>query len=281
MPLTVISLALFVFLIQFTQKGAITSAREYGGFKGLRKSYAEIPNREMVLVFEGFFEEDRSLVSGRGLILAEESDFFIVYFNGQIHHLGEDSGDLRLLSGALELLDRAPQVLPPATYNDTPVADILADLAAKGSRTLVSGELYSNEAFEFTRPYNQRTLSVTSKAVLLDFAQVADIRALQIRPTDTGVSVAELAQGVTRVRAMEDSLVSDMKRTEDYYERKVLFERIQETRQKLKVLKKKVEERAQIDTTVRFSGHLSVRLVPSFQERAEQNKRGTEALLSK
>lgn len=272
LPIIMVSLLVFWWMIPKTQKGAVASVRDgIGRFEGLRKAYLEMPNREMVVTFKGFFENDKSSVSGRGLVLAEEGSYLVIYFDGQVHHLGEDQGNIRLLDGEIDALDQPPQVriIPP--YLNTSLSDILADMSAGGyaGQILISGELHADQPFAVNRPYDEWTFSVTAKSLKMSFAQVADIRALGVRPADTGPLVSELEQEMVKLKAREDSLLAARGQTpilSALYKRDLLLKLIKAVQKEREKLEKEIEKKGNAASTIRFSGPLAVQVMPGFAE---------------
>lgn len=98
--ITVVSLMLFGRLIPVIQQGAAAWLANFvGKVPQLREVYRTAVNREVVLGFEGYWNADKSPVSGKGLILKEQDGVFTLFFDGQVHYLGRDAGDIRLLDG--------------------------------------------------------------------------------------------------------------------------------------------------------------------------------------
>ena len=126
--ITSLSLIVFSALIPVIQQGANTTlANVFGQFYQLKDVYTNVVNRELVLEFEGYFEYDKAPVSGRALILAATSNYFIIYCDGQIHYLGEESGDIQLLEGQIQQLDY-PLDVRSDTYHNRKLSDILSDI---------------------------------------------------------------------------------------------------------------------------------------------------------
>jgi membrane-bound metal-dependent hydrolase YbcI (DUF457 family) len=263
-PIILISLVLFGWLIlPGIRKGAVASVRdEFGAFEGLRSAYLEMPGREMAVTFAGFFEDNKAPVAGRGLVLAERGSFFVIFFDGQVHHLGVDQGNIRLIDGQIAALDRTPQV-QTATFFRADLAAIVADLASGGT-VLISGRLDADRPFVITRPLAARGITASATTLEMSFAQPADLARLQVRLKADGQTVAELAHAEATARQTEDSLLAARQRTTGLYERERLRERIQTVRQERGRLEKALAAQVQEDSTARFSGQLSVRMIPSF-----------------
>lgn len=265
--ITVASLGLLGGLAPVIRQGADTTlANVVGQLPQLQEVYRNAVGREVALRFEGFRAQDRSPVAGQGLILAAQEGSFTVFLQGRVHEVGEDRGDIRLLSGQVRQLERVPEARS-MSFRDASIADVLADLVAAGSgRTvLASGELDADRSFAVRKPYAGDVLSVSAKTVRLAFASVADIRGLQVRPAETaGPSAAELARDLARVTRQVDSLVVARQATADLYARDRLFAAITAARKEQVKLERDVRERTQADTVVRFSGQVSVRLVPEL-----------------
>lgn len=266
--ITTVSLALFKTLIPVIQQGAgMTLANAVGRFPQLREVYLNTVDQDVVIQFEGYWATDKAPVSGRGLILAEEGEVFVVQFAGKVFRLGQDAGDIRIRSGFAQLLDQRPQVRTASFHNAT-IADILAETtttaALLGTSILISGQLDSDTAFEVNRPFNDGVFSVAAKTLKMDFAAPADLMTLEVRTATTGKSTAELEQERTRSQMIEDSLLAARSQTADLYERDQLFERIMTMRKEREKLEKEMKKEARADTTVRFSGHVAMRGIPAF-----------------
>lgn len=269
--ITVASVVLFVRLIPVIQQGAATAmANVVGKVPQLREVYRDAVGKEVTLEFEGYWEADRRPVSGKGLILEEQDGVFTLYYDGRVHDIGEDTGDLRLQSGKVAALNQAPVAWPVPVAAKT-IADMLAEVFAgrpamhAGGPVLLSGRLLADRSFAVNRPYDEAVFAVTAKALEMSYASVADIATLGVRSADSRPPVSELEQKLAQIRSLEDSLVSVKKRTHDLYPSQLLFEEINELRNEMKALEKGLESRAESrdsDAVVRFSGHVSARLVP-------------------
>lgn len=238
-----------------------------GQYEQLRGVYLNAVNKEVIVRFDGYWAADKSPVSGLALILEDRGDVFAVAFNGRVHYLGENAGNLRMMSGTVQLLDRLPQVRAASFYNAT-VADILANMAiGQTGQIFVSGLLESNRTFTVRQPFDQMALSVTAKSLSLDYARPEDVRNLNIRPANTGPTVLELELKIEQTKVREDSLVAGRQQSSDLYERNRLFEQIKTMRQEMKTLEKELVKKAESDSNgidVRFSGQLNIREVPGF-----------------
>lgn len=183
-----------------------------------------------------------------------------VYLNNNIHNVGEDEGDIRLIKGECKLLG-SPPMESSTVYHDNNITDILLDIR---ENVLISGHLDANRTFEVRRPYNDRTLTVSGKSLSLKFAGKQDIEALQVEVKKADMSATELRAEMQHRKEVIDSLTSARMRTGDLYERDVLFTKIVEQRRELKQLDEKLEREAKQEGELLFSGKISLRLLPSF-----------------
>lgn len=267
--ITAVSLAGFAGLVPVIRQGAPTTlANVVGQLPQLAEVYRNAVGREVALRFEGLRAEDRSPVSGRGLILSAQEGSLTVFVDGAVHEVGGDRGDVRLLSGQVQQLDRAPEVRA-MSFHGAAIGDVLADLAAAGGNriALVSGQLDADRSFAARQPFAGHVLSVSGKTLQLAFAQVSDIANLQVRPAEeAGPSVAELAADLAQATARVDSLVVARQKIAfaDLYARDRLYAAVTTARKEEEKLVREVKERTDADTVVRFSGRLSVRLVPGL-----------------
>lgn len=263
-PLCVAFLGLFAWtLIVTAQGGAVVSMRNIiGKFEQLRSTYVETASKEIVIAFTGYDERDKSTVSGRALVLAETSSFFVIYFNGCVHYLGEDEGDIRLLKGQIKQVDSAPYARPDIRLND-PLVDILANI---GGHELISGKLESDRPFTVRKPYSERTIMVSAKSLRFDFASVADIRALGIQPADTTKTTTAIATKILRTRTALDSLKTARQQSTELYQRSKFFTKIKEYRQEIKQLEKRLAASGHLTEELLFTGRLEYRRVPDFLE---------------
>ena len=264
-PMTIVFLGLFAWTMDITaQGGAVVSMRNWiGKFEQLRSTYVETANKETVIAFSGYDKRDKSTVSGKALVLAETGSFFVVYFNGRIHYLGEGDSDIRLQKGQIKQLDIAPYTRPGTPGND-PIADILSDI---GRDELTSGRLDSDRPFAVRKPYNQRTILVSAKSLEFDYATVADIRALEIQPTDTAKTATAIGARILRTRAVLDSLKDARQQItgrDSLYQRSKLFTAIKEYRQEVKQLEKELRASGHLTEEPLFTGRLEYRRVPDF-----------------
>ncbi len=258
-----VSLAGFAFLVPVIRQGADTAlANAVGQLPQLREVYLNAVGQEVVLQFEGYREADKAPVSGRALILAEQDGVFTIYFDNAVRHLGQERGELRLLSGQVRQLDQPPQVRT-ARFFRADMAAIVADLAG-GGPVLISGRLDADRPFVVSRPLDARGITASATTLEMSFAEPADMARLQVRLKADGHTATELAQAEATARQTEDSLIAVRQRTAGLYERERLFERIKAVRQERGRLEKELGEKAKEDSTARFSGQLSARVIPRF-----------------
>jgi len=257
------SLALFGLLLPVIRHGAdITLANVVGQFPQLRQVYTTAVGREVAVQFDGYWVMDKAPVSGEALILAESAEGFTIYLDGGVFQLGEASGDIRLLSGTVRVLELAPQVRTVRFLAAT-IAAILAAIAP-ADQVLLSGGLDADRPFTVQRPFNEQVIRVSAKRLDLAFASGPDIAALGVRSGSAAEGLSGLEQKLAELRVLGDSLVATRARSADLYLRTRQLERIKATRQARAQLEELLNERAQADSVVRFSGHLAVRQVPRF-----------------
>ena len=272
--ITIGSLALFAALVPVMRQGAGTTlANTIGQAPQLAEVYRGAVGREVALTFEGYWERDRSRVGGRALILAEKEDVFTIWLDGEVRELGQSRGELRLLSGQVEVLEQGPRVLV-RTHDGRPLEDIVAGLGpdppslgygeASNSQILVSGELTADRTFALGRPLAGRGIAATAASVRMEFARLSDVRTVRTRPKESGEGMAKLQEERVRSQARVDSLVAARQRTRALYDRDRLFVQVREERGKVEKLEKELAEQARADTVVRFSGQVEVRTVPAF-----------------
>lgn len=260
--ITIASLILFGALVQVIRQGAATTmANVIGKIPQMREVYQNAVSREVVLRFEGYWEADRSPVSGKGLILEERGDGFVLFFDNQVHYIGKGEGNIRLSEGKITVLQQAPQVRPDNFFNAT-ITKILTRVSADGP-VLVSGRLHADTSFTVRRPFDEAAFTISATSLEMDFARPADIKGLGVRLKETGRSAPELAQEIAQLKARKDSL-NRAREGADYYTRDRLFKRIKTVRQEIEKLEKELEKKAEQDTMVRFTGHLLMRVLPEF-----------------
>ena len=259
-PMTIVFVGLFAWtLIVTAQGGAVVSLRNIiGKFEQLRSTYIETANKEIVLEFSGYDERDKSTVSGQGLVLAETGSFFVVFFNGHVHYLGEDEGNIRLLKGQIKQLDVAPYTRPGELVND-PLADIFSDI---NGQELISGKLESDQRFTARKPYDERTILVSAKSLQFDYASASDIKALGIQPVETTKKGTAIAAKILRTRTTLDSLKIARQQSTKLYQRSKLLAKIKEHRQEIKQLEKKLADSGHLTEELLFTGRLEYRRVP-------------------
>lgn len=252
-----------ILLLPSIRYGAGTTlANVVGQLPQLRGVYESAVGQEVVVRFDGYRAVDKAPVAGEALALGEEGDGFVVLWQGQVHRLGHDQGDIRLLSGSVRLLEQAPQVRT-VSLAAASSADILAQTAT-GQPVLLSGKLTADRTFAVRRPFDEEVVRFAAKELVLVFAQTADIAGLAVRPEAAGGSAEALQTELEARLRTEDSLLAVMGRTRDMYQRSQLFGRIEVARGAQKDLAEKLGKAASADTTVRFSGELTVRQVPAF-----------------
>ena len=253
-PISAISLALFLAFIPITRQGAQLSLLNLiGKTDQLIDIYTGVAGKEVLIHFNGYQTSNKTPVSGCALILAASMNGFTVYWQGDILTLGEGA-DIHLLRGTCEILD-IPPVERTSTYHNTPLSDILEE--ANG-HVLISGRLDSNRPFDVRKPYAS-TISVSASSVDFSFANRADIEALRVRQREKDMAPDE----TVRKQHVLDSLVQVRQRSKDLYERDRLFDEISETRKELKTLDKKL---ASPVPSLLFSGILSFRRIPAIPD---------------
>jgi len=256
-----VSLVLFGAMIPVIEQGADTTlANVIGQFKQLKGVYVNAVNQEVVLSFEGYRKQDKAPVSGRGIILAAVDDYFAVFWNEQVRFVGQESGDIHLLSGRCQTLDVAPSVRE-TVYRNTELADIVADIRGPA---LASGELKTDRIFRTNGMVNTRTIGVTATALELRFASRTDIEVLRVKAKEMGLSSVKLQKAIEHGREVVDSLVAVRQKLTDLYARDRLYADIKAQRKKVSSLADKLKEKTEQEKPLHFSGRLSFRMVPTF-----------------
>lgn len=253
--ISILSLLLFGLYLPVAQEGAQSSLRNaIGGFRQLRSNYMDAINQEVILDFEGYDESSKAPINGRGLILAEEGNLFVVLFDGEVHHIGEDDGNIRLITGQCLYLDSPPVITTVRVRNDS-LAVIMADISRD---VRISGELASNRTFDVRKPY-KGTLQVSASSIEMSFANKEDLLSLDVR-ANADMSTEDLPD----MQSILDSLIGLRQKTNDLYRRQLLFKEISKQRKEVDKLETLLKKQGRDPPELIFSGVLYLRSIPPF-----------------
>lgn len=261
MAITILSLGLFLLYAPIARQGAeVTLSNVIGQFEQLRELHFSAVNKEVLLDFEGYYENSKAPVSGRALILSATKLYFIIFWNNSIYHIGRDEGNIRLLKGRCSFLHHPPQE-KSIVYRNSQFAGILSDI---NGQVLISGHLDANRTFEVRESFNERTLTVSAKSLHMEFTSKEELEALQIKPQKKEMSATEIQEQVQQKKALLDSLILQRQNTYDLYQRDFLFTQIKEQRDDLKSLEGKLDKVADQEKELLFSGKIALRTLPDF-----------------
>ena len=259
--ISVVSLVLFAWFLPTARDGAETSLRNaIGRFRQLHAIYNDVVNQEVVLQYDGYSASNKSPISGKALILSATPSTFIALMDGKVLEIGQSSGDIRLVKGTCRALDIAPKDTSWKVV-DEKLADIIDPF---DEDVRISGDLHANMSFEVVRPINNQTLSVSATSLELEFASVADIFALGIKPKVSGHTLQEIERTLPGQQLILDSLLELRSNSVDLYRRQTLLEEITEKKKALKKLQSQLEQKSSEQDKLLFSGTMSVRFIPPF-----------------
>lgn len=256
---SVFSLSLVTAFSPVAKTGAdVTLANLVGSFEHLLGVYQSAVGTEVLLVFEGYHESDKTPIPGSGIVLFAEDRYFIIRQGGRAVKIGEREGEIRLLKGSMRLL-RVPVVERTLTFRNVRVEQIASDIG-KG---MASGSLNASRSFRtdsLIAPWNLKQSGINLSLVFVTSDQLL---ALGIKPS--GMSEAETDARIEKLNSDLDSLLNRRANNPDLYSRDVLYGQITDVRRKIESLMSESEKRTSRQSELLFSGELSVRSLPELK----------------
>ena len=221
-----------------------------------------------MLNFKGYYTLSKKPVEGRGLILEAYPENFLIFFQGAVLQIGENSGHI-IATAARCLPAGHPVTITTLTVNHEPWSAVLNQIPAS---VLVSGELTTNHPFILTRPDLAAAggVSGSNQTLKLDYAQLHELAGLHLAPRTNAEKLTAEIQALKSSlhklhQAIADSITAH-NQNQNPYRRDNLFASISELRKKKAQLGNQLE-RAQRDfqaaqeISVFFSGQLLLRSV--------------------
>lgn len=189
-------------------------------------------DKEMVVEFEGYSKRDKAPVAGRALVLSSMGNSFVIYWNGQVRHLGGSGKDIKLHKGQVQQLDISLKVRR-AVYRVVTLEDIVGDT---WGQVLLSGQLKANQPFSVSKPYNGRAIVVTDQTLKFVFARIADVETLQVIPQET---IRRVWEDRKATQNKLEQLQEAKQQTPDWYQREELQAEIESQKYELEILERR------------------------------------------
>jgi membrane-bound metal-dependent hydrolase YbcI (DUF457 family) len=230
------------------------------------EDFRTIVNQETLLDFKGSYTISKEPVQGRGLILEAYPENFLIFFQGTVIRIGENSGHIIATSARCVPTGR-PVSMRTITFSHEIWSAILESIPIS---VLISGEITANHPFTLTYPDQNAADAINSsgQTIKLDYTQPHELAGIHIAPRTSAEKLAAEIQSLESSlqeihQALTDSIIA-RNQNQNPYRRDHLFSNISNLRKKKEQLGNQLERtkrdlQAVQDIRVFFSGQLLFR----------------------